>query len=84
MGRERSGRPRAVLTGCALAFLAVATWRCGCPRPNGGGVTPGPSPTAPPTAATPTPTAGSGTLYAWANPLGGEGSPLQLRGELSQ
>ena len=74
MGRQRSNHRRTVLTGCALAFLAVATWRCGCP-PNGGRVTPGPSPTAPPTAATPT--AGSGTLYAWANPVGGEGSPLR-------
>jgi hypothetical protein len=32
---------------------------------------------APATAAPATPAAGAGTLYAWANPLGGEGSPLR-------
>src|SRR5688572_3137434 len=65
-----------VLTACALLSFAIAAG-CNCPGGNGGAVTPVASPAPPPTAATPTPAAGGGTLYAWANPLGGGGSPLR-------
>ena len=76
MSEKSWARRRDVFFGSALLLSLSIAGGCNCPGGPGADVTP--SGTAVPASTpAPTPAAGPGMLYAWANPLGGAGSPLR-------